>query len=165
MALLTVEIHFVFLLIAAAIWSATLVSRSRPLVLGLAAIVLGAIFGPEFHSVRVGPLPVTGDRILWGGFCMLILSNRLLRRDGRLFQFSAIDLALVSLLGVLVISTFTHDWRRSDNLPLGRLIFFQMIPTSFFWLGRHTYFQQRDLKWFLMLGVGFGVYLAFYRHR
>lgn len=149
------------ILITTAIWAGVFLPRVTPLVFGMAAIAIGAVFGPEYFSIKAGPLPATVDRVLWIVLFGLVIRDRFRQTNGQLFSFSPIDFVLLTFVCVLMYSTFTHDWRRSENLPLGRLLFFQLIPISFFWIGRHTRFTERDLKKFAWVAVGFGIYLAF----
>lgn len=148
------------LLLAAITWAAWVLPRINALVFGLCVIVVGAVFGSEFFSVKVGPLPVTIDRVLWAVFCGIVVWIRLFRHQGSLFRVTPIDFVLGSFLAIMIVSTFTHDWQRSDNLPLGRLLFFQLIPASFFWLGRNVSFGTRELRSFAVVGIIFGLYLA-----
>lgn len=154
------ELVTFLLLIPAIVWTAVGLRWASLPVLGFIAILVGGVLGPEFYSVRVGPLPVTLDRILWGGFGFLVLVSVLRRTDGPLIRTSPIDLFLLSWLVLVLVSTFSHDWRRDDNLPLGRLIFFQFIPLSYFWLGRHLEIRAEDLRRIAVAGVAFGLYLA-----
>ena len=154
------EIILPFLFVAAAIWATIVVPRISLLLFGLSVIVIGAVFGAEFFNTKVGPFPVTIDRLLWIGLTSMILWTRINRPAGKFLVISPVDYLLAGFLLVVFVSTFTHDWKRSDNLPLGRLLFFQLIPASFFWLGRNISFKAEELKSFAMLGVVFGIYLA-----
>ena len=134
--------------------------RMTPLVMGISAICLGAIFGFDFFNVKVGPLPLTLDRAFWGILGATVLIQTLRRKSQRLLFLSPIDFFLVAFVLVLIASTFLHAWQRSNNLPMARLLFFQLIPISFFWIGRYTRFEEKELVYFGAVGLVFGVYLA-----
>ncbi len=154
------ELLIVLTILTAAIWGAVFLPRVTPLIFGIGVIVVGSIFGAEFFNTKVGPLPVTLDRLMWGVLCGVIIVGRLKMRNGQALQLSPIDLFIVCFALVVIVSTFTHDWTRKGNLPMGRLLFFQLIPLSFFWIGRYTKFTERDLFYFGIIGALFGLYLA-----
>lgn len=148
------------ILLAAAIWGLLLVRKLTPLVLGILVISLGSIFGPEFYSIKVGPIPLTIDRVLWVAMLGMVAMMILQRRDGTP-TYSPVDFYLLAFLVVVGFSTMTHDWSANGNAALARYLFFQVMPISFFWIGRHLKITERELFKFAILGTAFGVYLAF----
>jgi O-antigen ligase len=71
-----------------------------------------------------------------------------------------VDRVLLAFLGVLFISTFTHDWRYHNSQPLARLLFFFGMPAAIYWVARQMQITQRAL-WTLFACCGlFGIYLS-----
>lgn len=154
------EFLVVVIAVTALIWSGLLVPRISMVTLGMAAIALGAVFNAEFYSIRIGPIPMTIDRALWMLLGLGVMFTWFRKSDGRLYRPSPVELLLLGHVLLLVVSTFTHDWKRNDNLPLGRLLFFQLIPISFFWIGRFTRFSRKNLNAMATVAILLGTYLA-----
>ena len=68
-------------LIASAIWGLFLARKLTPLLLGMLVIIFGSVFGPEFFSIKVGPIPITIDRVLWVVLFCAVVIGILRRRD------------------------------------------------------------------------------------
>lgn len=156
---LVVEFLLPLILLTAAIWGLFFARKLTPLVFGILVIIIGSIFGPEFYSVKAGPLPLTVDRALWGVLLGMVAIMILRRRDG-LPAYSPVDFYLLAFLLVVGFSTMTHDWSADGNAALARYLFFQAMPISFFWIGRHLKVTEDELFKFAILGTGFGIYLA-----
>ncbi len=146
-------------LIASAIWGLFLARKLTPLLLGMLVIIFGSVFGPEFFSIKVGPIPITIDRVLWVVlFCAVVIG--ILRRRDATPPYSPIDFYLLTFLLIVGFSTITHDWSANGNAALARYLFFQVMPVSFFWIGRHLKITERELFKFAVFGAAFGAYLA-----
>lgn len=130
-----------------------------PSLVAACVILVGSVFGREFFSLDIGPLPITLDRILWvwmiGLFAALIVSGRL-----RPQPWNATDVFVAALLALLTISTFAHDFAYRDHLPLTRLLFFNVLPIGIYFVVRHAPISERQLSWILYGLMGFGVYLS-----
>ena len=122
-------------------------------------VLTGSIAGYEFWNRQVGPLPLTLDRILWG-LLMLECCRQWSIGRWRLRPLLAIDWLVLGLFLVLVLSTFTHDFRYRENLPLSRLLFFNVLPLGIYFVARHAPLTERDLKMLVWGTAGFSLYLA-----
>ena len=61
---------------------------------------------------------------------------------------------------MISLSTVTHDWSLLGNMPASRLLFFNLMPLSLYWVVRTSHLKIADLK-FIAVSFGlFGIYLA-----
>ncbi|MBS0208442.1 MAG: O-antigen ligase family protein [Planctomycetes bacterium] len=146
-------------LLIALVWGGVLLLRLG-LVAGCASLLLtGSCFGFAFFNLPGGPIPITVDRLLWG---MLIGQYVIYRRWGLAAPkpLAKADYLLLAYAGLLLISTFTHDWTITRNLPASRLLFFYLMPMGLYVVARGMRVEQREvlgLWWFLGF---FTVYLG-----
>ncbi len=127
--------------------------------LTLGVVLSGSVFGAEFFSLSAGPVPVTFDRLLFVatvGLCGLFF---LINRED-LQPLNWLDLAMLAVVGVLTFSTLTHDYSFLKNLPLSRLLFFNLMPFGIYMIARTAKTFPKDLKLFQIGFVVFSIYLA-----
>ena len=159
--------EFIFAIagLVALVWVAA-IARKIPrfqlnpvIVIGVLSLLVGTVFGPSFFSLSAGPIPITFDRVLIG--CMFALfAFRFLKGKENLQSVNGADIAILGLLAVLMISTFTHDWSYRDNLPLSRLLFFNILPIGMYFVAKNSNLSQMDLKFVLGGFALLGVYLS-----
>ena len=155
-----------FGLIIAVVWGLVALRHRQSLtrgmylfpVLGFLVILTGSVFSSDFFSIR-GPLPITIDRLLLGAtvglFCLLVLA-----RQETVFLFNRVDISVLFLIGVLSLSTVTHDFTFMDNLPLSRLLFYYWLPVALYFVMRNCRFSDANLR-FIAGGMAvLGLYLA-----
>ena len=126
---------------------------------GVATILVGTVFGPSFLSISAGPIPITLDRILLAGVFGTFAIRFLMGKED-LQVLSGADLAALGMLGVLMFSTFTNDWSYHDNLPVSRLLFFNILPIGLYFVTRNARLKDRDLKLVLIGFAVLGAYLS-----
>ena len=132
----------------------------NPIVVGGAlTIIVGTVFGSSFFSYDAGPIPLTLDRALLGGLVLLFLGRCLFGKEQIRF-FDRTDYIVLVLMGLMVFSTITNDWHYKDNMPLGRLLFFNVMPVGMYFLIKNIKISDLDLRWVLGLFVLLGVYLS-----
>lgn len=145
--------------LVAMVWGTVLFLRGGLLAGCLAVLLAGCCFGHPWFCVPIEPIPLTLDRILWAA---LLVQYLLWRRWGLADPkpLSRPDFLLFGLFAVLLLSTFSHDWRVNGAQPAARLFFFWMMPLGIFWVARQSVITERS-SWtiFACLGI-FGVYLA-----
>ncbi len=125
----------------------------------LLVVLIGVTFGHPFFNLEFGPIPLTVDRLLWGWLILtLAVLWKLERADPK--PLNRTDLAVIALGLVLIASTLLHDWRYKDNLPMSRLLFFNLIPMGFYFLAKHCRLQQQHLVVFYAVLAVFGFYLG-----
>ncbi len=127
--------------------------------LAFLVVVIGAVWGYEFWNRKIGPLPVTIDRLLWG-LLMLEMFRQWSLGRWRLRPLQPVDWLVLGLFLTLVVSTLTHDFRDRDSLPLSRLLFFNLMPFGLYLVARFAPLADRDMRAILWGTAGFGAYLA-----
>ncbi len=126
----------------------------------LIILLIGTTFGHSFFNVSFGPIPITIDRVLWG-LMLLVLAWFIKSNRAELKPISRVDFLIGVLITLLVVSTLSHDWRYKDNLPLARLLFFNLMPIGFYLCAKHCRVNSKDLRLFFWVFALFGVYLSF----
>lgn len=126
---------------------------------GLLVVLTGSVLGHQFFNKPVGPIPITLDRLLlifatlWFGYLVL---------DGReqLRSLNWLDKSILILLAVIGLSTIAHDFKYAGNMPLSRLLFFNVMPAGLYYLVRSCRLSAGDLKFIAVILSLFGVYLG-----
>ncbi len=155
------------LALAAIIWLAVILRETRHLVPQLNPLILGAtlflvvasVFGADFFSLDAGPIPITIDRLMLGGLVVLFVVQVVLGYE-RIRDFNRTDILVLSLLTFMVYSTFAHDWRYLKNLPVSRLLFFNLFPFTIYFVVRYARLRVEELKFITLVLGGLGIYLA-----
>jgi len=142
-----------------AIWAAVVLFRGGLWAGCLAVFAAGCCFSVPFAKWELGPLPLTVDRLL---LLVLVGQYLYLRRWGLVERqpFGRTELLLLLFLGMLAVSTFTHDWRARNFQPLAWLAVNYLMPGAVYFVARDSEHSQRTAAatlWFFSL---FGVYLA-----
>ena len=128
--------------------------------LAATTIFAGSVFGYDFFNVKIGPIPLTIDRVLWAALMtqfVLWLFLRYIRPK----NLDSLDWIIALLFLVLSVSTVLHDYSYRDNLPLSRLLFFNFMPIGIYFVTKHSDISNRQIKWILVSFVAFGAYLSF----
>jgi exopolysaccharide biosynthesis WecB/TagA/CpsF family protein len=155
-----------FILIIAAlvaiVWGAV-AARRGSIVIGCAIyVVVAYVFGADFWHLRVGPLPLTLDRLmlvgLLGAFVMQWRMGRLQFRP-----FAGADYFVAGLTVLLVVSTGLageSEYAINPQSAWGRLVTAFVLPAVLYLIIRQAPFSQR--AWFGLLGCFglLGLYLA-----
>ena len=140
-------------------WGAVLFVRGGLLAGGLLVLLAGTCFGSPFYSLPAGPVPITADRLLWGLLGAVFAISRV-RGWIAARPMTKADWLLAAYLGVLFVSTFTHDWGARNHQPAAWLLFFYIMPAGMYWVARQTPLAERSSRaMFACLGM-FGLYLA-----
>ncbi len=153
------ELLFALSIIIALIWLMVAARIMSPVAGCLLVIVTGVVLGHPYWNINIGPLPVTLDRVMWGGLIFIFLMFGLTRRND-LKPVNRTDIFVVFLGLVLIAGTLACDWRYRDNMPLSRLLFFNLMPMGFYFLGKHCRLDPRQLIVGYALLALFGGYLG-----
>ena len=143
----------------ALVWGTALVRRGGVLAASMLVLVSGIVFGPPFFSLPGGPMPITIDRVLLG---LLVVMYAVYRKLGWIEArpTTAADAVLLTLIGVLAMSVFSHDWKINRSQPLSYLVFLWLMPQALYWVVRHVEFTERRLRWVFATFAVLGIYLA-----
>jgi O-antigen ligase len=157
------DILIVIAALAALIWGTVLAVRGS-LIGGCVVFLLTlTTLGHDFFNFRVGPLPLTLDRIALVGLAAAYVIQRWL---GRTIPkpLTPLDGILFAFLGVLTVSMLAAGWQPpspTEVSPLWRLIGGYLIPFAIYWVARQAPLTESQLRFVLKTLVAFGVYLAF----
>ena len=156
------------LFVAAIVWAIVLLRTKvasqllelKPLpMLAVGIVIVGSVFGFEFFHVSGGPVPITLDRALFGLMLALAAWLWLINKED-LRPINRLDIAMAGLIGILLFSTFTNDYKFQNNLPASRLLFFYLIPLGIYSVARTAQVGAKELKLYSILFGAFAVYLA-----
>lgn len=158
---LLVAVVLPFLIMAVCAWirfKPTL--NVSPLPVGaLAVVITGSVLGHDFFHAALGPIPLTIDRLLLGGILFLFVW-RWFHGQEDLRKLNRLDLALLVWMAAISLSTLMHNWSIMDNLPVSRLLFFNLLPLTVYWVVRTSRLTVADLKFISAMMAVFGLYLA-----
>ncbi len=141
------------------VWGAVVFLRGGLLAGCLVVLLAATVFGHDFFSVPTGVMPLTLDRVLW---TVLLVQYVVWRRLGRTDPkpLGRDDGALLAMLGVLIVSTLSHDWQAHANQPVARWLLFYLMPAGLYWVARQSPISPRGIRgMFVFLGL-LGIYLA-----
>jgi len=153
------EALLVIAAVIAIVWGAVVFLRGGLIGGCLAVLLAGVCFSVPFYKIEVGPLPLTADRIL----LVLLVVQYIFWRRWRLADPKPLgkpEVFLLLFLGMLVASTFTHDWKAKNYQPVAWLVISYLMPATMYWIARQMKLSERTI---LILFGGMavlGVYLA-----
>ena len=145
--------------LAALIWGVMFSLRGGLLAGALMVLLAGTCFGFPFFHLSGGPLPLTADRFLWA---VLMAQYVVWRARGWADAKppGKSEWLLIALVGVMFLSTLTHDWSIRGNQPAAWLVFFYLMPVGLYWVVREAKASERAvLALFGGLAL-FGLYLS-----
>jgi O-antigen ligase len=145
--------------IAGAVWGLAIFSRGGLLAGCLAVLLAGICFGVDFFKLSLGGVPLTADRML----LVVLIGQYLIFRQKKLTDPKPLgkrEILLIAFVALIVLSTFTADWMRSDLKPVSWLIIYYLSPFAVYWVARNSRVTERGEL--VMLGClsAFGLYLA-----
>ena len=70
------------------------------------------------------------------------------------------EVALLAFVGVVVASTFLHDWRVDHAQPVARLVLSYVMPLGIYWIARESPLTERSVLAVFGLTAALGIYLA-----
>jgi O-antigen ligase len=125
----------------------------------LLVLLAGSCFGHAFYVYPLWPIPLTADRVL---LAALVIGYVIYRRLGLTEPkpMQVVDWMLASFIGVVLLSTFTHDWSIRDNQPVSDVLFLFLMPLAVYWIARQSRVTRGQVLWLLGGLALFGIYLA-----
>ena len=140
-------------------WGAVVFMRGG-LIGGCLAVLLASVcFSVPFYKIELGPLPLTADRLL---LVLLVVQYVFWRRWGLANPkpLGKTEIILFIFLGVLAVSTFTHDWKAENYRPVSWLVISYLMPATMYWIARQIKLGQRTILVLFGSLALLGVYLA-----
>jgi O-antigen ligase len=148
--------------IVALVWGTLLAVRGSLIAGCLTFLVLASCFGVHFLHFDMAGITLSIDRLFLVGLVgAYVVQWRLGRTQPK--PLTIVDLTVFALIGVLLASTFTHDWRTSgpNQVPIiQHLINGYLIPLVLYWIARQATLDERGVTMILVTLTCFGVYLA-----
>lgn len=145
--------------LVALVWGAVAFLRGGLLAGCLMVMLAGICFGHPFYSMPWGPLPLTLDRVLW----VVLVVQYFVWRQLRLVDRKPLgkpEIVLLAFTGVLVASTFLHDWHADHAQPVSRLVLAYLMPLGMYWIAREAPVSERAMLALFGLAGALGIYLA-----
>lgn len=146
---------------AAAVWLAATARRASLIALLLAVLMVGYIAGHTFWNVKLGPAPLTLDRLLLLAAAVLFAVQWRLSALPPL-RLAPIDWAVAVTVAWLTLSAFIN--RPAEGVlpepPLGRLLASYWIPAALYFLARRVPVDGRAVSQLLAALTCLGAYLA-----
>jgi O-antigen ligase len=152
----------VTIVVAAILWGVIYAQRGSILVGCAVLVATGYVFGHEFWNFKLGPFPITLDRLVLGGLVVAVLVQWRIGRL-RIRPLFASDWMLAAAIGIFALSAILSGQPElSDGLTskCGRLLAAFLLPTALYAVARHIDVTKRE--WLALLGAltTLGVYLA-----
>lgn len=148
--------------LVALVWGA-IYARRGSLVVGAALVlVMSYVVGHEFWHTKVGPLPVTLDRLALGGLLVAAAVQWRLARL-KLKPLLASDwlvLGLIALFGVSAVLSGPPEIMRGDATVSGRLLASYLLPAMLYFIVRQSTITRREWMGMLACFAALGVYLS-----
>jgi len=144
------------------VWGTWLCLRGSLIAGCLTYLVMASCFGAYFLQFDAGGVTLSLDRLFLVALAItFVVQWRLGKTDPK--PMTRVDYLLLGLVGVLIVSTFTHDWRAAEpnRVPVVQhLINGYLIPLAVYWIARQATLTQRNVTMILIALTGMGVYLA-----
>lgn len=151
------SIVVVFAATAVAIWAALVLRWGGRTAACLMALLAGCLLGEPFFHLRVGPAPLTIDRLALVGVIGMFAVGRF-RGDLQPPRWTAADWLLTALLVVVTASALLGGGAASR--PVALAVFFFLLPSAFYWLARQETLTAPKATAVLVTLTLFGLYLA-----
>ena len=144
------------------VWGLLFLQRAGLLVGCTVFLVIGYVFGHQFWSFRLGPIPLTLDRVF---LVALVASFVWQWRVGGLRRtpLTGADWLLLLMVGVFAANLLWHgspDAASAGTSPEWRLIASYLMPLAIYWIARQASVDQQILRRMMAILAGLGVYLA-----
>ena len=149
--------------LAALVWCAIVARRLTPTSVAVATVGLGYVFGHSFWHFRVGPLPITTDRLLLG-VLFGVAAWCCWRGRSVLRNLHLVDWAVIAMLVWLTVSALLANIGSDADLPTSpffRLLFSFWAPAGLYLAVRLTPLSTAATTKILAAVTLLGCYLAF----
>ncbi len=128
------EFLTVLFAIAGLVWLIPVVQNGRLIVIAMAVLGVGTVFGPDFFHID-GPIQLSLDRLLWFGmFAMAMVGWRM--GYVQIPKLHRIDWIVVGIVGWTLISAISSEHQTSGTPPTARWLFYILMPSGMYAIAR-----------------------------
>ncbi len=144
--------------IAGLVWLIPVIQSGRLIVIAMAVLGLGTVFGPDFFHVD-GPIQLSLDRLLWFGmFALAAIGWRM--GDIRVPSLHRVDWLVIGIVGWTFVSAVANEHQTTGTPPIARWLFYVLMPAGMYTVARMIDISSRDVRWMLAGSIVLGLYLA-----
>ncbi len=152
------ELLIVLFAIAGLVWLIPVIQSGRLIVIAMAVLGIGTVFGPDFFHLE-GPIQLSLDRLLWLGMLGLaVIGWRL--GDVHTPALHRIDWLVIGIVGWTLVSAISSSHQTTGTPPIARWLFYIMMPAGMYAMARSVEIRVRDVRWMLTGSIALGIYLA-----
>lgn len=149
--------------LVALVWGSAFLFRRSLIYACLFFMLACACLGRELFALNVGGVDLALDRLLppllVGGY---LVQRQLGWSDPK--PWTLVDTVLTAFIGLLLVSTFSHDWSatlpKDVTPPLWRLAISYLLPFMTYWIARQSQLTPKTMNVVYAGMTGFGLYLA-----
>jgi len=152
------ELLIVLFAIAGLVWMVPVIQSGRLIVVAMAVLGIGTVFGPDFFHIA-GPIQLSLDRLLWFGmFALAVIGWRL--GYAHLPKLHRVDFLVIGIVGWTLVSAVSSSPLATGTPPTARWLFYILMPAGMYAIARAINIEGRDIRWMLKGSIALGVYLA-----
>jgi len=147
---------FLFIgLLPIAVYGALAVRTFGVLGIALTMLIAGTVFGHSFFHLSI----ITLDRLLLG---ILVGAIAIFRIHGKIEgeRWNMIDVLMAIWIGWITLNTLQHDWRMNKYSGIPVLLFFYLIPSCCYIIGRYLRPNAVQIRWIMLSFAALGFYLS-----
>ncbi|MEM7313387.1 MAG: O-antigen ligase family protein, partial [Planctomycetota bacterium] len=151
-----------FGLIAIAVWATIITPRISLIVVCGLFLILAGLLNYDIVRFELGFTTLTVDRLMLA-VLLSVFGVQWIRKKTEPRDIPASEWLLLGFLAVLVVNTFTNDWRNpgfEQSPVLPHLFEGYLIPFALYWIARRANIQKRGVDILYAMFAVFGVYLA-----
>ncbi len=143
---------------ASLVWMIPIARSGRLLLLAMAILGIGTVFGPNFFAVD-GPIQLSLDRMMYFGmFALAVVGLRF--GITRLPKMTRVDWLVVAIVGWFGLSAMTGGGDPPGTPPPARWLFYIAMPAGMYFVARLMDLKSDDVRWLILGATGLGMYLS-----
>ncbi len=144
--------------IAGLVWLVPVIQNGRLIVVAMAVLGLGTVFGPSFFHID-GPIQLSVDRMLWFGmFALAVVGLRL--GYAHLPSLHRVDVLVIGIVLWTLVSAISSKHVTAGPPPSARWLFYMLMPAGMYLIARLIDIRNLDVRWMLGGSIALGIYLA-----
>lgn len=144
--------------LAGAVWLIPLARSGRLILMAMAVLALGTVFGPSFFAVD-GPIQISIDRLLFFAIVALALVGLRFGMTS-MPQLNRVDWLVLGIVVWFGYSAATGGSDPPGTPPSARWLFYVAMPAAMYFIPRLITIKTDDVRWMLSGAILLGIYLA-----